>query len=78
MNLDKTAIGKAWAPAKVKEKLGNYPILAQQAAATIPQVKLVALKGVGHIPHIEKPKAFYHALLPFLAHPQTQEKDFGY
>ncbi len=64
--LDRTVLGKAWAPAAVKDKLGNYPVLAKQAAAAIPHAKLIIIEGVGHIPHIENPQAFYEPLLDFL------------
>ncbi|AKQ45359.1 alpha/beta hydrolase [Rufibacter radiotolerans] len=61
---DRTALGKANAPAQVKDKLGNYPVLGKEAAKKIPQAKLVELENVGHLPHIE---AYNRFLEPFLA-----------
>ncbi len=61
--LDKTAIGKERVSPTIAAKLGNYPVLSQQAAAAIPNCKLVQLKGIGHIPHIENRELFMAALL---------------
>jgi pimeloyl-ACP methyl ester carboxylesterase len=66
-NLDRTVVGKNWAPPSAVKALGNYPQLGQATAAAIPHGKLILIDGVGHIPHVEKPAAFYNALLPFLA-----------
>jgi len=64
--LDKTAPGKERAAKAIAATLGNYPRLAKEAAAIIPRCKLVELKGIGHIPHIENFAAFMHALEPVL------------
>lgn len=58
---DRTAIGKAWAPEKMKKKMGNYPILGKQAAHLIPQAKLEELDGLGHMPFIEDYSTFWKA-----------------
>lgn len=64
--LDRTAIGKTSINPGTKYQLGNYPALGKQAAAAIPNAKLIPLEGIGHTPHLENPQAFYDALLPFL------------
>lgn len=63
---DRTALGKANAPADVREKLGNYPELGRSTAKKIPQSKLVELEDVGHLPHIEAFKRFIGPLKDFL------------
>ncbi|WP_343304888.1 alpha/beta hydrolase [Chitinophaga niabensis] len=63
---DRTALGKANAPAAVKDTLGNYPVLGRRAAGRIPSAKLVELEGIGHLPHIESFGQFRKALLEFL------------
>jgi pimeloyl-ACP methyl ester carboxylesterase len=63
---DRTALGKAAAPAEVRKTLGNYPELGKSAAKRIPHAKLVAIDGVGHLPHIEAYKQFIGPLLDFL------------
>lgn len=63
---DKTALGKAWAPEKVKEKMGNYPKMGETVAKMIPKCKLISLQGLGHLPFIEAPDQFWKSL----------EKDF--
>lgn len=76
--LDCTVIGRNWATADVLKKLGNYPQLGKQTAAAIPHAKLVLIAGVGHIPHIEKPEAFYAALLPFLDNQKSSQHSKNY
>lgn len=50
---DRTAPGKEKLTKEKAAKLGNYPALGKNAAAKIPDCKLIMLKGVGHIPHEE-------------------------
>jgi len=64
---DKTALGKAKAPAPIREKLGNYPVLGRQTRDRIKKSKLVELEGVGHLPHIEAFDRFWKPLREFLA-----------
>lgn len=64
--LDKTALGKDRAPEAVRGSLGNYVELGQRAGAAIPSAKLVALEGVGHMPHVEAYPRFWEALIAFL------------
>ncbi len=64
---DKTAVGKAFAPKEVAEKLGNFAELGKKAAGSIPRAKLVELEGVGHLPQVEAFDAYRDALVGFLA-----------
>jgi pimeloyl-ACP methyl ester carboxylesterase len=64
---DNTAIGKDFAPPAVKAILGDYPVLAKQAAARIRGAKLVEFPELGHAPQIQDPAAFHKALLGGLA-----------
>ncbi|MBK3870764.1 alpha/beta fold hydrolase [Stutzerimonas frequens] len=61
--LDRTAPGANRAPEDVAKRLGNYPELGRQAAAMIPDAKLVAFPDLGHSPQVEAPEAFHRALL---------------
>jgi pimeloyl-ACP methyl ester carboxylesterase len=64
---DNTAIGKDFAPPAVKATLGDYPVLAKQAAARIRGAKLVEFPELGHAPQIQDPVAFHKALLAGLS-----------
>jgi len=63
---DRTALGRDFAPAGVREKLGNYPELGQRARRAIPEAKLVEIQNAGHLPQIEAFPAYSKALLDFL------------
>lgn len=64
---DRTVVGKGLIKdAAVLARMGQYPALGQRTAAQIKGAKLVPLKGIGHIPHLEAPAAFQAALLGFL------------
>jgi pimeloyl-ACP methyl ester carboxylesterase len=63
---DRTALGKANAPAKIRSSLGNYPKLGKQTARQIASSRLVELDNVGHLPHIEAYEKFRTAILKFL------------
>lgn len=63
---DRTALGKANAPEDVRKTLGNYPELGKNISKRIPNAKLVAIPGVGHLPHIEAYPQFIKPLLEFL------------
>ncbi|MBS0352103.1 MAG: alpha/beta hydrolase [Proteobacteria bacterium] len=66
--LDRTVVGRDWgAPKEVVAQLGDYPRLGRQVVAMIPHAQLKLIPGVGHIPHIENPQAFYAVLLPYLS-----------
>ncbi|MEY2932940.1 MAG: hypothetical protein RL033_3689 [Pseudomonadota bacterium] len=64
---DNTAIGKALAPEAVRKNLGVYAKLAPEAAARLPQAKLVMFDDLGHAPQIQDPARFHRALLEGLA-----------
>jgi pimeloyl-ACP methyl ester carboxylesterase len=59
---DRTAIGKEKADENTAAKMGNYPELGRKTATQIPGSKLIELKGLGHIPHLEDFAAFIKAL----------------
>ena len=63
---DTTAIGKDLAPPEVQAVLGDYPVLAQQAATVIPHATLVRFPDLGHAPQISDPGRFHAALLGWL------------
>jgi pimeloyl-ACP methyl ester carboxylesterase len=64
--LDRTAPGKNLAPEAQRKTLGDYPALAQAAAAAIPQSKLVSIPAVGHLPQVEALPRFIEELKTFL------------
>ena len=63
---DITAIGKGFATPEVRKTLGNYPVLAREAAKRIPQSTLVLFPNFGHAPQMQAPKAFHQKLLAHL------------
>ncbi|WP_246000827.1 alpha/beta fold hydrolase [Pontibacter diazotrophicus] len=64
---DRTIVGKGYIKDKQKlQEHGQYPELGKRTAQAIPKAKLVALQGVGHIPHIAATQRFHEALLSFL------------
>ena len=60
---DTTAIGKDLAPPEVRATLGNYPVLAREAARAIPGARLIEFPQYGHAPQIQAPDVFHKALL---------------
>jgi pimeloyl-ACP methyl ester carboxylesterase len=63
---DRTAVGAAWAPKEVAERMGDYTRLGKRTAALIPNARLVELPGVGHLPQVEAFEQYRDALLSFL------------
>ena len=63
---DRTALGKAWAPAGVKNRMGNYPELGRRTRAAIPNCRLVEIEGVGHLPQVQRFDAYWQAVGGFL------------
>jgi pimeloyl-ACP methyl ester carboxylesterase len=63
---DHTVPLSAKAPQQLRERMGHFPELAQQAAKEIPNASAVVVPDCGHIPHIEKPEIFQRELLEFL------------
>jgi hypothetical protein len=51
---DNTAIGKALAPEALRKNLGVYGKLAPEAAARLPQARLVMFDDLGHAPQIRR------------------------
>ncbi len=63
---DRTIVGKGLLSEAMKKNHGQYQQLGKQTKRKIPRAKLVALPGVGHIPHIQSLPLFKEALLKFL------------
>jgi pimeloyl-ACP methyl ester carboxylesterase len=63
---DRTAIGKAWATAGVKDRMGNYPELGRRTKAAIPNCRLVEIEGAGHLPQVQRFDAYWQAVEGFL------------
>jgi pimeloyl-ACP methyl ester carboxylesterase len=63
---DRTTPLRAYAPAEVAAKMGNYPVLAQQACAEAGNCLLTVMPGLGHVPHMEAPDRFNAEVLDFL------------
>jgi pimeloyl-ACP methyl ester carboxylesterase len=63
---DRTTIGRDRVTPEVLATLGQYPQLGRAAAKAIPNARLEALPGVGHVPHFKAPRQFHDALLTFL------------
>jgi len=63
---DRTAPLSPKAAPELREKMGHFVELAQQAARDIPHAEAVVIPDCGHIPHLEYPDAFRDALLKFL------------
>jgi len=64
-DLDKAAIGKDLVPEEIKKTLGNFPELGKETIGKIPDGRLVELKGIGHVPHLEDFDAFINAVTGF-------------
>lgn len=64
---DRTVVGKALVKDKaILARMGQYPQLGKKTAEAIPAAKLIEMKNVGHIPHLEATATFHNALLQFL------------
>ena len=63
---DRTIVGKASLSEEMKKKHGQYQLLGPAVKKQIPNAKLVKIKGVGHIPHIQDLEAFKKAINSFL------------
>jgi len=64
---DTTALGKDLAPPDIRPTLGNYPVLAKEAASRFPHARLVEFPDLGHAPQIQAPAVFHKALLEAFA-----------
>jgi pimeloyl-ACP methyl ester carboxylesterase len=63
---DTTAIGKAWSPEDVQEKVGKYEVLGKRAAERIPGAELVEFEDLGHSPQVQDSERYHGALLEWL------------
>jgi pimeloyl-ACP methyl ester carboxylesterase len=50
---DRTTLGRGFVSDAVLKTLGQYPQLGRAAARDIPRSRLIELRNVGHIPHLE-------------------------
>ena len=64
---DRTVVGKNRLPASLQSVAGQYPELGRRAHAAIKGSFLVEAPDCGHVPHIQKPEQFRHAVVTFLA-----------
>lgn len=55
---DRTGPGRGWKRKGVKRKLGQYQSLGKELKKENPKLKLVELKGLGHMPQFEDYKRF--------------------
>lgn len=63
---DRTALSRNLADEKIRETLGNYPLLGKRTAEAIKGAELVEIEHVGHLPHIEAFGKFIAPLKSFL------------
>ncbi|MDT0686657.1 alpha/beta fold hydrolase [Autumnicola psychrophila] len=63
---DRTALGKNLVSEEVKATMGLYDQLGEETRNKIPNAKLVEIKDVGHLPHIEAFDRFINPLLEYL------------
>ncbi len=70
---DNTAIGKAWSPPEVAQRIGHYSELGPETARAIRGSLLVMFPDLGHAPQIQDPGRFHEALLNNLKELQRSE-----
>lgn len=63
---DRTALGKPLVSESISKTMGLYEVLGKETQRKIPDSKLVELKDVGHLPHIESFERFIIPLLSFI------------
>jgi pimeloyl-ACP methyl ester carboxylesterase len=63
---DHNAPGRPYAPAELRDKMGQNAALAQSLAARMSNAKVVIFEGVGHLGHLEATQSFNETLLNFL------------
>ena len=56
---DRTAIGKAWASEEMKPLMGQYQELGKKFQKLNPQVRLIEIPHLGHMPFYEDPTLFW-------------------
>lgn len=64
---DRTALNKDLVDDAARAELGRYDRLGREAAAAIPDARLVEVPNVGHLPQVEAFPVWRKALLGFLA-----------
>ncbi|MDO3695151.1 alpha/beta hydrolase [Wenyingzhuangia sp. chi5] len=64
---DRTALGKPLVSEEVIKTMGLYEHLGKLTQQRIPNAKLVEIKNIGHLPHIESFEKFINPLANFLA-----------
>lgn len=64
---DRTVVGKDLLNDAQKKQFGQYPQLGRLAHQKIAHSKLVELKGMGHISHVQNAALFKNALFQFLS-----------
>ncbi|HEU4470977.1 MAG TPA: alpha/beta hydrolase [Flavisolibacter sp.] len=69
---DRTVVGKNLLTKETAAKHGQYPALGKQLQQQIKGSKLVELKGVGHIPHIQSLPVFAKEVVDFLSRDKQQ------
>lgn len=72
---DRTALGKPLADKAIQKKMGRYDQLGKATQNKIPDAKLVELKDVGHLPHIEAFGQYIQALTRFLEKGNTGDEE---
>lgn len=60
---DTTAIGKDRAPPELAKQLGNYPVIAREAASRIKGATLLTFPELGHSPQVQDTARFNETLL---------------
>jgi pimeloyl-ACP methyl ester carboxylesterase len=63
---DRTAVGKGWAPANIKDDLGRYDRLGREVIKVIPKGNLIELPGIGHLPQVEDYDTYWKHVSSFL------------
>ena len=67
--LDRTAFGRAQAPANLQRFLEAIPLIAPRAVKQMPDARLIRMDGLGHSPQVEDPARFERTLLAVLSAP---------
>jgi pimeloyl-ACP methyl ester carboxylesterase len=63
---DRTTIGRDRVSEEILETLGQFSVLSRRAAERIPDVLVVEIENVGHIPHFEAKDKWHRELITFL------------
>lgn len=63
---DRTAVGKIWAPAEIKNELGRYDKLGKEVIKMISNGTLIELEGIGHMPQVETYESYWRHLKSYI------------